>query len=204
MPRLAHIAAVVSLACCLAGRLNPGWSAEMTDDDAGLPQERTISVSLRPVGGAVMAESAAVHMPPLRSYAEAAGPRRQTEDWLNDAGFSLLEQRDAEGKRSYEVLSNDSATNWGKVQMHARIGRPYQSAGFDVRREFPALGVTIPLEPCTFELEGLNDHDLGWLLMARAGWSANERLQYGVAVPLALGQDPTFGVVFQVRMHFGD
>src|SRR5882724_3319821 len=36
---------------------------------------------------------------------EVEGARLQAEDWRRDAGFSVLEERDAEGRRSYQVVS---------------------------------------------------------------------------------------------------
>jgi hypothetical protein len=135
---------------------------------------------------------------------EAEGARVQAEDWLRDAGFSLLEVRDVEGRRSYQVISSTPTDESPGVRVHARIGLPQLSAGLQPRREVPAIGAMIPWKRYAFELEALDDRRVGWEVMGRVQWSnPNERVQYGVALPLALRGGPSVGVLFQVRMRWG-
>src|SRR5439155_481204 len=77
-------------------------------------------------------------------HLEAAGARVQAEDWLRDAGFSLLDERDSEGRHSYQVISSASADDGPTVRVHARFGLPQLSAGLRPRREMPAVGAMIP------------------------------------------------------------
>jgi hypothetical protein len=132
---------------------------------------------------------------------EIAGARAQTEDWLHANGLSLLEDRDGEGRRSYEVLSHNLAMDWQAVQVHARLGGPQLSAGLRPRRDIPALGITIPTRAYAFEFEGVKDRSLGTALMTRMSWSAPERrLQYGIAVPIAISGTHAIGVLLQLRL----
>jgi hypothetical protein len=145
-----------------------------------------------------------LRQPPHWLHLEAQGARLQAEDWLRDAGFSLLEERDSEGRRSYQVISSTPTDESPGVRFHARIGLPQLSAGLEPRRNMPAIGAMIPWKRYAFELEGLNEHRLGWELMGRARWSApDEHLQYGIAIPLAVRGGPSVGVLFQVRMRWG-
>jgi hypothetical protein len=135
---------------------------------------------------------------------EAEGARVQAEDWLRDAGFSLLEERDVEGRRSYQVTSSTPTDESPGVRIHARVGLPQLSAGLQPRREVPAIGAMIPWNRYAFELEALDDRGVGWEVMGRVRWTnANEHVQYGVALPLALRGGPSVGLLFQVRMRWG-
>lgn len=146
-----------------------------------------------------------LQQPRHRLFLEVDGARAQAKDWLHTAGFSLFEQRDSEGRRSYEVMSGTLANDWPSLQLHARVGGPQLSAGLRPRREVPALGLTIPGDGYTFEFEALKDRSLGTALMARVRWGdAGQRIQYGVAVPLMLGGTHSIGALIQVRVSLDE
>jgi hypothetical protein len=135
-----------------------------------------------------------------RLYLEVDGAGAQARDWLHTAGFALFEQRDSEGRRSYQVMSGAVADDLPTVHLHARVGGPQLSAGLNPRREVPALGFTLPTDSYTVELEGLKDRRLGTALMARIRWSdARQRLQFGIALPIAVSGTPSVGVLLQLR-----
>jgi len=135
---------------------------------------------------------------------ELAGARAQAEDWLHDAGFSLLEERDVEGHHTYAVLSGALITDGPVVQLRARLGQPAFSAGMRVRSDRPALGIVLPAAPYSFEFEGLEDRSLGYVLMGTLRWSDPTQLvQYGISLPLAVGRGPSMGALLQLRVRFG-
>ena len=139
-----------------------------------------------------------------RFHLEMVGARAQAEDWLHDAGFSLLEERDAEGRRSYTVLKDTSLTEWPVVRLRARIGRPQLAAGLRVRRELPAIGIMVPWQRYTLELEGLDDRALGYVFIGTVRWSDElQRLQYGVALPIGMRDRASVGALLQIRLRFG-
>jgi hypothetical protein len=134
---------------------------------------------------------------------ELVGARAQAEDWLRDAGFSLLEDRDGDGRRSYAVISQPLIGNGPVIRVHARVGRPQLSAGLTVRRDRPAFGMTMPWRRYTFELEGFDDQDEGYMLMGRFQWSDRQRrVQYGLALPVDVDNDPSIGILVQLRLRF--
>jgi hypothetical protein len=142
--------------------------------------------------------------PRHRLYLELDGARAQAEDWLRQGGFALLEERDLDNRRSYQVVSNPT-TDWPGVRLHARIGRPQLSAGLQPRRQIPALGISIPWERYEFQLEGLSDHRFGWALLWQLQWSdAQRRVQWGVALPLGISHGPSVGALFQLRLRFSE
>ncbi len=135
---------------------------------------------------------------------ELAGARAQAEDWLHDAGFSLLEDRDIEGGHTYAVVSGALITDGPAVQLRARLGRPALSAGMRLRSDRPAIGVVLPSAPYSFELEGLEDRSLGYVLMGTLRWSdPQQQVQYGISLPLAVGRGPSMGALLQLRVRFG-
>jgi hypothetical protein len=139
-----------------------------------------------------------------RVLLEVEGAREQAEDWLHSSGFSLLEQKDQHGRSSYVVMSETFTRRMPTMRIRARMGRPELSAGMRLSDESPAIGVTIPWQRYTFELEGLNDGRLGYAVVGSARWSrADRRLQYGVAMPVALSHGPSLGVIFQLGVRFG-
>jgi len=142
--------------------------------------------------------------PRHRFYLELAGARSQAEDWARDAGFLLLEDRDGEGRRTYQLISGTLASEWTPVSLHARLGLPQLSAGLRQRREVPAFGASIPWQRCALEIEALQDRGLGWAVMSRFHWSdARQRLEYGVALPLKIAGSPSVGVLLQLRVRWG-
>lgn len=154
-------------------------------------------------GSKVGPQSAHPTVPQARHWfsLEIAGARAQAEDWLHANGLSLLEDRDSEGRRSYQVMSQNLASDWQAVQLHARLGGPQLSAGLRPRREIPALGITIPAQAYAFEFEGVKDRALGTALMTRMSWSdPQRRLQYGIAMPIAVSGTHSIGVLFQLRL----
>jgi hypothetical protein len=140
-----------------------------------------------------------------RWRAELQAARALAEDWLRDAGMSLLEERDADGRRTYAVLSGKLAESWPMLRLRARVGRPQLSSGMRPRREAPAVGITFPWKTYTLELEGLDDRDLGYSLLGVFRWGdASRRVQYGVALPVALEDGPSVGALLQVRVRLGN
>ncbi len=134
---------------------------------------------------------------------ELAGARTQAEDWLHDAGFSLLEDHDVEGHHTYAVVSGALITDGPAVQLRARLGQPALSAGMRLRSDRPAIGVVLPSAPYSFEFEGLEDRTLGYVLMGTLRWSdPQQRVQYGLALPLAVGRGPSMGALLQLRVRF--
>jgi hypothetical protein len=139
-----------------------------------------------------------------RILLEVEGAREQTRDWLHSNGFSLLEEKDQHGRSSYLVMSDTFSRRVPTMRLRARMGRPQLSAGMRLDDESPALGVTIPWQRYTFEFEGLNDGRLGYAVVGSARWSrADRRLQYGVALPVALSSGPSVGVILQLGVRFG-
>ncbi|HVO26074.1 MAG TPA: hypothetical protein VMW56_20860 [Candidatus Margulisiibacteriota bacterium] len=150
---------------------------------------------------APQADARLLREPRSRLYLEVDGAGSQARDWLHTAGFALFEQRDGEGRRSYQVMSGAVADDWPTIQLHARVGGPQLSAGLNPRREVPALGFTVPSASYTLELEGLKDRRLGTALMARMRWSdAQQRLQCAIALPVAVSGTPSVGVLLQLRI----
>lgn len=139
-----------------------------------------------------------------RFYVELAGARSQAQDWARDAGFQLLEDRDGEGRRTYQLISGTLGSEWTPVRLHARLGLPQLSAGMRQRRNVPAFGASIPWQRCALEIEALQDRRLGWAVMSRFHWSdPKQRLQYGVALPLKIGGSPSVGVLLQLTLRWG-
>lgn len=135
---------------------------------------------------------------------ELQGARAQAEDWLRDAGFSLLEERDGEGQRSYAVISGALVTEWPVVRLRVRVGNPQLAAGLRLRRNVPAIGLTIPWGEYAFEVEGAQEKNLGYLFMATLSRSdPQQRFQYGIAFPVTFGAGPSVGALLQLRMRFG-
>jgi hypothetical protein len=139
-----------------------------------------------------------------RLLLEVEGAREQAEDWLHSGGFSLLEERDQHGRSSYVVMSETFTRRMPTMRIRARMGRPALSAGFRLSDESPAIGVTVPWQRFTFELEGLNDGRLGYAVVGSARWSKpDRRLQYGIAMPVALSHGLSLGVILQVGVRLG-
>jgi len=139
-----------------------------------------------------------------RVLLEVEGAREQAEDWLHRGGFSLLEEQDQHGRSSYVVMSDTFTRRVPTMRLRARMGRPQLSAGMRTGDQSPAIGVTIPWQRYTFELEGLNDGRLGYAVVGSARWSEpNRRLQYGIAMPVALSHGPSIGLILQVGLRFG-
>ena len=150
---------------------------------------------------APQADARLLREPRNRLYLEVDGAGAQARNWLHTAGFALFEQRDSEGRRSYQVMSGAVADDWPTIKLHARVGGPQLSAGLNPRREVPALGLTVPSENYTMELEGLKDRRLGTALMARIRWGdARQGLQYGIALPVAVSGTHSVGVLLQLRI----
>lgn len=139
-----------------------------------------------------------------RILLEVDGAREQAEDWLHRGGFSMLEEKDQHGRSSYVVMSDTFSRQVPTMRVRARVGRPQLSAGLRPSDRSPAIGVTVPWQHYTFELEGLNDRRLGYAFVGSARWSQpDQRLQYGIAMPVALSRGPSVGVIFQLGVRFG-
>src|SRR5207253_184173 len=143
-------------------------------DAAPFPQGREVDLFLRldTTPTRLLAAEGLVGQSRHRFHLEMEGARTQAQDWLRDAGFSLLEERDLEGRRSYQVVSSAPPDDFN-LRVHARLGLPQLSAGLRPRREVPAIGAMIPWQGYAFELEALSDRTLGWELMGRARWSSS-------------------------------
>jgi hypothetical protein len=139
-----------------------------------------------------------------RILLEVDGAREHAADWLHRGGFSMLEEKDGHGRKSYVMMSDSFARRLPTMRVRARIGRPQLSAGLRQSDRSPAFGVTVPWQRYTFELEGLNDRRLGYAFVGSARWSQeDQRLQYGIAVPMALSRGPSVGVILQLGVRFG-
>ena len=136
---------------------------------------------------------------------ELKNARAQAESWWNDAGLSLLEERDPEGRRRYQLTSGVLTDSWPTLRLRARVGKPELSAGLRLRRNAPALGFTVPWQQYTFELEGLEDRDLGFAFTGSMRWSDPKgAVQYGLAFPLAFRAGPSIGVLLQIGVRLGE
>jgi hypothetical protein len=135
---------------------------------------------------------------------ELEGARAQAEDWLHDAGFSLLEERDGDGRRGYAVISGALVSDGPIIRLRARFGERHLPANFRVRSEMPAIGITMPWGPYSLEFEGVQDSALGYVLMQSIQWSdPRRRVQWGFALPVALRHGPSVGALLQLRVRLG-
>ena len=142
-------------------------------------------------------------MTPLRQrvYFEVTGARAQAEDWLRNAGMSVLEEHDPEGHRSFTLLSDAAISESSVIHLRARFGRPEVAAGLHLRQNTATIGMMIPWQQSVFELEAVNDRSLGYGFLASMHWrDALDRFECGIAVPMAAGG---VGVLLQLRMRFG-
>jgi hypothetical protein len=144
--------------------------------------------------------NAGLSQPRLRL--EFEGARAQARDWLHDAGFSLLEDRDSVGGRRYQLISGALVADLPALQLRARLGRPLLAAGVPVRRSVPAIGVTMPWREYSFEMEGHGAKNPGYRFMATV-YRSDRRVQYGIALPVALGSPLSMGLLLQLRVQFG-
>jgi hypothetical protein len=168
-----------------------------------LPRDAMQSPAGRPARG--LAFDPLVGRSQERFQLEFEGARSQAQDWLHDAGFSLLEERDNEGRRSYSVTSGALADDWPGIHLRARLGGSQLSAGLQPRHNAPAIAITIPWQRYTLEIEGSDDRALGYALTGTFRWSdPRNRVQYGVALPLALGGGPSAGALLQIGVHWGE
>ena len=136
---------------------------------------------------------------------QVSGAQNQTSDWMQDGGFSLLRDRDSQGSRRFTMLTGGLMTKWVTFHLRARVGRPELSAGLRPRRQTPAFGITVPWKEFTFELEALDDKDFGYSVLSGFRWGhRNGRVQYGIAMPVSVGQDPSVAAILQVLIRFDD
>lgn len=136
---------------------------------------------------------------------QLSGARSQAVDWMADGGVSLLKDRDAYGSKRYTMASGALTTKWAAFHFRARVGRPEMSAGLQPRRHAPAFGVTIPWERFTLELEAMDDKDFGYSLLTGLRWSQpDRRVQYGVALPMSIGDGPSVAAILQILIRFDD
>jgi hypothetical protein len=136
---------------------------------------------------------------------QLSGVRNRASDWVDDSGFSLLKDRDSYGKSRYTMATGALATKWGSFYLRARVGRPEMSAGLRPRRHAPAFGITVPWQQFTFELEALDDKEFGYSVLTGLRWShPNQRVQYGVALPLSIGDGPSVAAILQVLIRLDD
>jgi len=137
---------------------------------------------------------------PHRVNLEASGARTNARDWLHNAGFTFLEERDPEGHRSYTLLSSALAESAPVIRLQARIGRPQVAAGLQQDHNSTTVGLTIPWEQYVAELEGVDDRTLGRACLGSLRWhDAHDRVEYGVAVPFTTRNGAAVGVLVQVR-----
>jgi len=185
-------------------RRSANFASSIAQDDGTYPGRAPRVELFQHSGNTPQAMPRRVERARQRFRIELQRARAQAEDWLHDAGFSLLEERDSEGKRTYALLSGTLVADGPVIRFHARVGRPQLSAGLTVRRNRPAFGFTIPWQQYTVEMEALEDQELGYMLMGRFRWSdPQRRLQYGLAFPLSFEDGGSIGVVLQVHVRFG-
>lgn len=136
---------------------------------------------------------------------QLSGARSQAADWMADGGVSLLKDRDAHGSKRFTMASGALTTKWASLHFRARVGRPEMSAGLQPRRHAPAFGVTIPWDQFTLELEAMDDKDFGYSLLTGMRWSQpGRRVQYGVALPMSIGDDPSVAAILQILIRLDD
>lgn len=136
---------------------------------------------------------------------QLSGATSQAADWMEDGGFSLLKDRDPYGSSRYTVASGALSTRWASFHLRARVGRPEMSAGLRPRRHAPAFGVTVPWDRFVFELEALDDKDFGYSILTGMRWSpADRRVQYGLALPVSVGDGPSAAAILQVLIRLDD
>jgi len=136
---------------------------------------------------------------------QVSGARSQTNEWLDDSGFSLLKDRDSQGSKRFTMAAGALTTKWGSFHLRGRVGRPELSAGLRPRRYAPAFGVTVPWKEFTFELEALDDRDFGYTVLSGFRWSEPKgRVQYGVALPVSIADGPSVAAIFQVLIRLDD
>lgn len=136
---------------------------------------------------------------------QLTGARSQATNWMQDSGFSLLRDRDSRGSQRFTMAAGALTTKWASFHLRARVGRPELSAGLRPRRQTPAFGVTVPWERFTFELEALDDKDFGYSVLGGLRWRQGDgRVQYGVALPVSLGQGASMGAILQVLIRLDD
>lgn len=134
-----------------------------------------------------------------------SGAKNQTADWMEDGGFSLLKDRDPYGSSRYTVATGALTTKWASFHFRARVGRPEMSAGLRPRRHAPAFGVTVPWDRFVFELEALDDKDFGYSILSGLRWSpAHQRVQYGLALPVSVGDGPSAAAILQILIRLDD
>jgi hypothetical protein len=135
---------------------------------------------------------------------ELEGARAQAEDWLHDAGFSLLEERDGNGRHGYAVISGALVSAGPIIRLRARFGERHLPASMSVRSEMPAIGITMPWRQYSLEFESMQDATLGYVLMQSIQWSApQQRIQWGFALPIAVRHGPSAGILLQLRVRLG-
>ena len=135
---------------------------------------------------------------------EIEGARLQAEDWLHDAGFSLLEERDGDGRRGYAVISGALVSEGPIIRLRARFGERQLPASLSVRSEMPAIGITMPWRQYSVEFEGVQDRSLGYVLMQSFHWSdPRRRVQWGFAVPVAIRHGLSVGALLELRVRLG-
>jgi len=200
MTRRAYGAGVLAEALLLG--LVTAMAAAADPPAAPLPRShRRIQLfQAREVGGASRLTGAAIAPLPQRFTLEMAGARSNAQDWLHDAGFSLLEDRDSEGQRSYTLQSGTLASTAPLVHLQARVGRPELAAGLRLNHNSASVGLTMPLPHSVIEIEGVDNRGAGYGFLGSLRWhDARDRLQYGVALPVAIGKGAAVGVLFQLR-----
>ncbi len=135
---------------------------------------------------------------------ELEGARVQAEDWLHDAGFSLLEERDGDGRRGYAVISGALVSEGPIIRFRARFGERQLPASMSVRSEMPAIGITMPWRQCSVEFEGVQDRSLGYVLMQSIHWGdPQRRVHWGFAVPVAVRHGLSVGALLQLNVRLG-
>jgi hypothetical protein len=136
---------------------------------------------------------------------QVSGARSQAVDWMQDTGFSLLRDRDSQGSRRFTMATGGLTTKWATFHLRARVGRPELSAGLRPRRQTPAFGITVPWDQFTFELEALDDKDFGYTVLSGLRWAEKgSRVQYGLALPVSVGDGPSVAAILQVLIRLDD
>lgn len=136
---------------------------------------------------------------------QLSGARSRASDWMRDTGFSLLKDRDSHGSSRYTMATGALTTKWGSFHLRARVGRPELSAGLRPRRRAPAFGITVPWDQFTFEVEAMDDREFGYSVLTGLRWShADRRVQYGVALPLSVGDGPSVAAILQILIRLDD
>jgi hypothetical protein len=137
---------------------------------------------------------------------QLSGARDQPAEWMEDGGFSLLKDRDPyDGSKRFTFASGALTTKWASVHLRMRLGRSDIDPWPQRRQRWSAFGVTIPWDRFTLEIEALDDNEFGYSVRTGLRWApTDQRVQYGVALPVSVGGGPSVAAILQILIRLDD